>query len=112
MRITHSDSTWISEIISGIVDSEHTSKESVQDAPQNENYIKIDIQSEAGVSTLFAYEDNGKYYMEQPDQGIYNIFVPDGTSALTRSIFRQSELQVYLTDFGRKRTPVDRMLKM
>ena len=65
--VSHSDKTWISEIIA------NTKKESVQDVPQAESYIKIDFQFEAGTSTLFAYEDSGKYYVEQPYQGIYKI---------------------------------------
>ena len=70
---TYTDSTWIQEIISAISDSEPTSKQSVQDTPQNKSYIKIDFQFEAGASTLFVYEDSGKYYVEQPYQGIYII---------------------------------------
>lgn len=71
--VSHSDKTWISEIIANISSSEPTKKESVQDVPQAESYIKIDFQFEAGTSTLFAYEDSGKYYVEQPYQGIYKI---------------------------------------
>ena len=71
--VSHSDKTWISEIIADISSSEPTKKESVQDVPQAESYIKIDFQFETGTSTLFAYEDNGKYYVEQPYLGIYKI---------------------------------------
>ena len=71
--VSHSDKTWISEIIADISSSEPTKKESVQDVPQAESYIKIDFQFETGTSTLFAYEDSGKYYVEQPYQGIYKI---------------------------------------
>ena len=53
--------------------TEPTKKESVQDCPQVESYIKIDFQFETGTSTIFAYEDSGKYYIEQPYQGIYKI---------------------------------------
>ena len=67
----HLDEIWISNMISNISNSKSTSKESVQDVPQVENYIKIDIQFETGTSTLFAYKDKGKYYIEQPYQGIY-----------------------------------------
>ena len=65
--------SWISEIISDISSSEPTSKQSVQDFPQTESYIKIDFQFETGTSTIFAYEENGKHYIEQPYQGIYKI---------------------------------------
>ena len=71
--VSHSDKTWISEIIANISSSQPTKKESVQDVPQAESYIKIDFQFETGTSTLFAYEDSGKYYVEQPYQGIYKI---------------------------------------
>ncbi len=71
--VSHSDKTWISEIIADISGSEPTKKESVQDVPKVENYIKIDFRFETGTSTIFAYEDSGKYYIEQPYQGIYKI---------------------------------------
>ena len=71
--VSHSDKTWMSEIIADISSSEPTKKESVQDFPQVESYIKIDLRHETGTITIFAYEDRGKYYLEQPYQGIYKI---------------------------------------
>ena len=75
--VSHSDKTWISEVIAGISSSEPTKKESVQDFPQVESYIKIDFRHETGteteIITIFAYEDRGKYYLEQPYRGIYKI---------------------------------------
>ena len=75
--VSHSDKTWISEIIADISSSEPTKKESVQDVPQAESYIRIDFRHETGTETetitIFAYEDRGKYYLEQPYQGIYKI---------------------------------------
>ena len=71
--VNHTDKVWISELIADISSSEPTNKECVQDIPQVESYIKIDFQFETGTSTLFAYEDNGRYYIEQPYQGIYEI---------------------------------------
>lgn len=71
--VSHSDKTWMSEIIADISSSEPTKKESVQDAPRVESYIKIDFRLETGTITIFAYEDRDKYYLEQPYQGIYKI---------------------------------------
>ena len=71
--VSHSDKTWMSEIIADISSSEPTKKESVQDAPRVESYIRIDFRLETGTITIFAYEDRGKYYLEQPYQGIYKI---------------------------------------
>ena len=73
--VSHSDKTWISEIIADISSSEPTKKESVQDFPQAKSYIRIDFRHETGteteIITIFAYEDRGKYYLEQPYRGIY-----------------------------------------
>ena len=73
--VSHSDKTWISEIIADISSSEPTKKECVQDFPQAKSYIRIDFRHETGTETetitIFAYEDRGKYYLEQPYQGIY-----------------------------------------
>ena len=75
--VSHSDKTWISEIIADISSSEPTKKESVQDFPQAKSYIRIDFRHETGteteIITIFAYEDRGKYYLERPYQGIYKI---------------------------------------
>lgn len=71
--IYHEDSAWIDCVMSGIADAEPTSKESVHDVPQVDDYIKLDIQLYGGVSTVFAYEEYGKYYIEQPYQGIYEL---------------------------------------
>ena len=50
--VSHADKTWISEIIANISSSEPTKKESVQDVPQAESYIKIDFQFETGTSIM------------------------------------------------------------
>lgn len=36
-------------------------------------YGTINIESDAGPTTIFYYEENGKYYLEQPYQGIYEL---------------------------------------
>lgn len=71
--VQHSDKTWIGEILTDLSGAEPTKKESVQDIPQVEGLIKIDFHLKTGISTLFAYEDHGKYYIEQPYRGIYSI---------------------------------------
>lgn len=51
-----------------------TSKESIQDAPVNVNYLKVDFKNkEGGVSTLFIYQKKKSYCIEQPYNGIYEI---------------------------------------
>lgn len=69
----HKDLSWIEEAVSAILSSEPTSKQSVQDTPQVDSYVRIDIQLRNGTSTIFAYEQDGKFYVEQPYQGIYEI---------------------------------------
>ena len=70
--VSYSDKTWIREIISDISAAEPTGKESVQDIPQTENYIKIVLNTTTGAgTTLYVYEDTCGFYIEQPYQGIY-----------------------------------------
>ena len=70
--VSYSDKTWIREIISDISAAEPTGKESVQDIPKTENYIKIVINTTMGAGTpLYVYEDTCGFYIEQPYQGIY-----------------------------------------
>ena len=72
-KIHHTDKSWINDVVSGIKHAKATRKESVQDEPKVDEYIKIDIKYSGNTSTLFAYENKKKYYIEQPYQGIYEI---------------------------------------
>ena len=68
-----SDKIWIDEVISGLSDSKPTNKQSVQDFPQVDNYIKVELNSQTEKTTVFVYKDKGKFYIEQPYNGIYII---------------------------------------
>lgn len=68
-----SDKTWIDEVISSLSDSKPTNRESVQDFPQVDNYIKVELNSQTEKTTVFVYKDKGKFYIEQPYNGIYII---------------------------------------
>ena len=59
-----------------------TPNESVQDSPINvENEIKIDFEyDENKTSTVFVYKKKGKYFIEQPYNGIYRISLDDYSS--------------------------------
>ncbi len=52
-----------------------TKEESIQDSPINvSDKIKIDFHFvNGGISTLFIYQKNKYYYIEQPYNGIYKI---------------------------------------
>lgn len=68
---THLDRAWIRETLSAVCNSNPTGYQRIQDVPQIEPYIRIELQFKEGSSVLFAYEDGEKYYLEQPYQGIY-----------------------------------------
>ena len=69
------DGELTGEIISILMDMEPTSKSSVNDFPDVDDYIKIDLNcSDDTVQTVYFYEENGTEYVEQPYQGIY---IPD-----------------------------------
>lgn len=65
-----SDKTWIDEVISGLSDSKPTHRESVQDSPHVKDYMRIEINSQTEKTTVFVYKDKGKFYIEQPYNGI------------------------------------------
>ena len=69
---TCTDEEQIGEIMSILMDMEPTSKSSVNDFPDVDEYVKIDFNcSDDTVRTIFFYEDSGTHYIEQPYQGIY-----------------------------------------
>ena len=72
-KIFHSDKLWINDVVSKMGDAKPTRKESVQDVPKVDNYIKVDFKVKKENFTVFAYEEKGKYYIERPYQGIYEI---------------------------------------
>ena len=59
-----------------------TTNESMQDSPINvENEIKIDFEYDKDkTSTVFVYKKKGKYFIEQPYNGIYRISLDDYSS--------------------------------
>ncbi len=66
----------ISKILNIINGTNRTTRnESVQDTPVNtDKMIRLDfIFKESGASTVFVYNKNNKYYIEQPYNGIYDI---------------------------------------
>ena len=75
-RIEVSEQDKIKDIIYIISEVKRTTtNESIQDSPINvENEIKIDFEYEENkTSTVFVYKKNGKYFIEQPYNGIYRI---------------------------------------
>ena len=64
-----------------------TTSESIQDSPINvENKIKIDFKyKENKTSTVFVYKKKGKYFIEQPYNGIYRIS-PDKYNSMEKYI--------------------------
>lgn len=73
--ISYSDEEWIVQFVNALNRVEVTPKESVQDIPNVENYGKVDISYNDKVATIFYYTEDGKYYIEQPYQGIYTTDV-------------------------------------
>ena len=69
--VNRSEDDWITRFVSAVSDAEATRKQSVQDIPDADGCIRIDINCGDSITTLFMYEENEKYYIEQPYQGIY-----------------------------------------
>lgn len=71
--VQHTDEAWIGEMVTALSGAEPTGRESVQDVPQAEDLVRLDLQLGSGASTLFAYQEDEHFYVEQPYQGIYQI---------------------------------------
>ena len=87
-RIEVSEQDKIKDIIYIISEVKRTTtNESIQDSPINvENEIKIDFEYEENKnSTVFVYKKNGKYFVEQPYNGIYRIS-PDEYNSIGKYI--------------------------
>jgi len=74
-QVSYSDKEWIEQLLSVFLQAEATTLQSIQDVPNVENYGKVDISNNGGITTVFYYVDSGKYYIEQPYQGIYETDV-------------------------------------
>ena len=86
MRVSEQDK--IKDIIYIISEVKRTTtSESIQDSPINvENEIKIDFKyKENKTSTVFVYKKKGKYFIEQPYNGIYRIS-PDKYNSIEKYI--------------------------
>lgn len=70
-QMSYENSESIKQIISAISIGKATNKESVQDFPSEDEYGTINIESNDGTTTVFYYVNSGKYFVEQPYQGIY-----------------------------------------
>lgn len=69
---TSTDKEWMGEVMSILMDMTATSKVSVNDFPSVDDYITINLNcSDDTVTTIFFYEEQGKEYVEQSYQGIY-----------------------------------------
>lgn len=75
--VLRQDADWLETFLESAAQARPTAKASVQDAPNYEGMVQLDLGFRAGGgSTLFAYPLRGKWYLEQPYQGIYEIDEP------------------------------------
>ena len=65
------DKEMIASFIQKVVEATPTSKQSVQDVPAVSEYTRVDFVSEGNISSIFIYQENSKWYIEQPYHGIY-----------------------------------------
>ena len=80
---TISENEEIEDILNVLKGNGRTTKsESIQDSPVNtSSKIRVNFHfKESGTSTVFVYEKNDKYYIEQPYNGIYRISMDEYNS--------------------------------
>ncbi len=69
--IIHKDEAWIKSFIQKISEATPTSKKSVQDVPTVSKYTRVDIVGDRKISSIFIYEEDSEFYIEQAYRGIY-----------------------------------------
>lgn len=72
-QVLYEDLESIQQVMAVISNAKATNKESVQDFPRAEKYGTVNIKNNGGITTVFYYEEAGKYYVEQPYRGIYRL---------------------------------------
>lgn len=74
-KVSYEDIEYIEQVVSILLDAKATNKKSVQDVPVNKDFGSIHLENESKTTTVFYYEENKKYYIEQAYQGIYETDV-------------------------------------
>ena len=65
------DKDVIASFIHKVSDAKATSKKSVQDVPNVSEYTRVDLVQDGRLTSVFIYQEDDKWYIEQPYQGIY-----------------------------------------
>ena len=73
MTVTRDDPQYLRDVLKRASAAVPTDLKSVSDTPMQADYVQIELVQPQRSSRLFAYEDQGKYYLEQPYQGVYEI---------------------------------------
>lgn len=73
--VSYSDKETINQILSILTQATATSKQSIQDYPQVGKCGEVDILTNEHWVTVYYYTENGKHYIEQTYQGIYETDV-------------------------------------
>lgn len=82
--VIHEDREWIEKLSQAAGHSELTSRQSVNDTPLTDDYIKVELITGGDSDTIYLYKAGSSYYAERPYEGIYKIeedlydFVLDG----------------------------------
>lgn len=70
--VTREGSGWMALLLEKMALAQPTRKQSVQDFPGAEEYAAVSlVHADGAETTLFVYPERGKWYIEQPYQGIY-----------------------------------------
>ena len=75
LTVSCGDRERIGQLLSVFAQAAATSKGSLQDTPSVARCGKVDISSNGGLTTLYYYIEDGKSFIEQPYQGIYETNV-------------------------------------
>ena len=67
------DQNIIAEFINTLASAKDTKKQSLDDVPRVDDYIRVDIVTKKDMFVVFFYQIEDKWYAERPYQGIFEV---------------------------------------
>ncbi|TCL60358.1 uncharacterized protein DUF4825 [Kineothrix alysoides] len=98
-----SQKTDVEAVLNVLANTDKTLQQSVNDAPNRNDYFQINIES-INDRRFYLYNDNEKYYIEEPYAGIYKTTREAGT-AIVKIYTANSGVSINAQELWKSRTP-------
>jgi hypothetical protein len=101
--ISTSQKTDVETVLNALANTDKTLQQSVNDAPNRNDYFQINIES-TNDRRFYLYNDNEKYYIEEPYAGIYKT-TREASTAIVKIYTANSGISINAQALWESRTP-------